>query len=217
MSGWIIAIALAAVIFAALLYVGKLPRESWTAIAAALVLGLAGYAMQGRPDLPAAPAAISTAQNENVKNLIEMRALMNANLSRARPYLILSDAYARDGDFQLGAAYINSGIRKNPKNAELWSGLAVQLLLAGEGQMSPPARYAFDKARSLSPKHPVPDYFDGLTALYDGRIDETIQLWQGILDRADDDAPYRKRLSAQLAALKKLRDAAAKGQAVQPQ
>ena len=51
MSGWLIAIGMMLVTVAALVVLGKAPRKSWEAIAAALVFGLAGFSYQARPDL----------------------------------------------------------------------------------------------------------------------------------------------------------------------
>ena len=44
MTGWLIAIVLTIIALAALIVLGKAPRKSWEAIAAALVFGLAGFA-----------------------------------------------------------------------------------------------------------------------------------------------------------------------------
>jgi cytochrome c-type biogenesis protein CcmH len=207
-SGWIILIGLAAVTLTALIFLGKLSRRSWEAVAAAIVLAMAGYAFQGRPDLAGAPAVSLAAGSETAATLILIRSEMDQSFSPARPYLILSDAYARDGNFHFAAAYIRSGIKKNPRNADLWSGLGLQLLLAGEGKMSPPAKYAFDQGRKYDPGQPAADYFTGLTALFDGRTDEAMKLWQGLLDNAPKEARWKPRLESQVAGLQQMVSAA---------
>ena len=55
MIGWIIAIGLLALVSIALVAIGRLPRTAWEITAAALLLGLAGYAWQGRPGLAGSP------------------------------------------------------------------------------------------------------------------------------------------------------------------
>jgi cytochrome c-type biogenesis protein CcmH len=201
MTGWIIMTAMAATTFVALVYFGKLPRKTWEAVAAAGVLAMSGYALQGRPDAAGAPAAASPGKNQTAEALILMRSEMDLTFSSARPYLILSDAYARDGNYQFAASYIRSGIKKNPNEADLWAGLGLQLLLASDGQMSPPAKYAFDKARSLAPNRPAPDYFEGLTALFDGKIDVALNQWQRLIDHAGKDAKWKPRLESQVKGL----------------
>ena len=52
---WLFVIPIAIAVFAALVYVLKLPRPAWELTGAALMLGLAGYAAQASPTLPGAP------------------------------------------------------------------------------------------------------------------------------------------------------------------
>src|SRR3546814_6187678 len=55
MTGWIIAGGLLVLVSMALVLVGRVPRSAWEITAAALLLGLAGYAWQGRPGLAGSP------------------------------------------------------------------------------------------------------------------------------------------------------------------
>jgi cytochrome c-type biogenesis protein CcmH len=206
-TGWIIMIAMAVVTGVALVIIGRLPRRTWEAVAAASVLAMAGYALQGRPGLAGAPAGPVAGKTDAAADMIAMRADMDQSFSAARPYLILSDAYARDGEFQFAASYIRSGIRKNPANADLWAGLGLQLLLASDGQMSPPAVFAFEKAHALSPRQPAPDYFAGLSALFSGQAEEALGRWQDLLARTPKDAKWRPRLESQIRGLQTMQAA----------
>lgn len=201
MAGWIIALILCALTFGGLLWFGKLARSSWTGIAAVMTLALAGYAYQGRPSLPEAPAKPIAAHRSTAEALILMRSEMDFTFSQAKPYLVTSDSWARDGDYGLAAVYIQSGIKKHPRDGNLWSGLGLQLMLASDGQMSPPAKYAFDQARKFAPNQPAPDYFTGLDALFNGRVDEALARWQGVLSKSPPNAKWRPRLESQIAGL----------------
>jgi cytochrome c-type biogenesis protein CcmH len=209
MMGWIIMVMLCVLTFAALLIFGKLPRKTWEAVAAACILAMAGYALQGRPNVAGSPASASVSESAAAADMILMRSEMDQTYSSARPYLILSDAYAREGNYQFAASYIRSGLRKNPRNADLWAGLGLQLLLASDGQMSPPAKFAFDKAREFSPNQPVPDYFEGLTALFAGRTDMALGIWQSLLARAPKQAKWKPRLESQIKGLQTMQSSAA--------
>jgi cytochrome c-type biogenesis protein CcmH len=201
MMGWAILIASVIVIFAALIVFGKLPRKAWEPLAAALVLGMAGYAWQGQSLLAAAPAKAQTDKGETAEMLIAMRADMDADYSQAKPYLITSDAFAREGNYRFAALYIQSGLRKYPKDAELWAGLGLQLMLASEGTLSAPAKFAFDRAQMLNPKLPAPGYFEGLAALFDGRAGDAVTQWQTVLDKAPEKAAWRPKLQRQMLAV----------------
>ncbi|MFC4291852.1 tetratricopeptide repeat protein [Sphingorhabdus arenilitoris] len=204
MMGWVTMGILSAALLAALIRFGRLPRRTWEAVAAAIVLGLVGYSVQGSPGYEAAPARSLASNSKAAEAMILARSEMDRTFSPARPYLIASDAWARDGDYKLAAAYIRSGIRKNPREADLWAGLGLQLMLAGEGRMSPPAEYAFDQARKYNPRQPAPDYFKGLVLLFEGRPDLCLQLWQALLDNAPKEAKWKPRVEAQVAGLKSM-------------
>ena len=55
MTGWIIAFGIAILAMAALCFIGRIPRVTREVVAAALLVGLAGYAWQGSPALPGKP------------------------------------------------------------------------------------------------------------------------------------------------------------------
>jgi len=55
--GWLFAIALALAAFAGLRASRRCPRQALEIAAAAILVGLAGYAWQGSPDMPGKPVA----------------------------------------------------------------------------------------------------------------------------------------------------------------
>ena len=54
---WLPILILTALVFALAVFVLKLPRTLWTLFGSALLFGLAGYAAQGNPGQPSAPAS----------------------------------------------------------------------------------------------------------------------------------------------------------------
>ncbi|MEO6153961.1 MAG: cytochrome C biosynthesis protein, partial [Croceibacterium sp.] len=53
---WLLVIGLAGAAFAFAAFAFRLPRSLWATLGTALVLGLAGFALQARTDLAGAPA-----------------------------------------------------------------------------------------------------------------------------------------------------------------
>jgi cytochrome c-type biogenesis protein CcmH len=205
MSGWVSLLALAVLTLGGLIIIGRLPRALWQAAAAVIVLAMTGYALQGRPSIPAAPAKAVEAQRGMAAQLILMRSDMDQSFGVAKRWLFAADAFSRDGDYKLSAGFIQSGLREYPNNADLWSALGLQLMLASNGQISPPAKLAFDNARKNGPRHPAPDYFQGISVLFDGDVDGAIRNWENALAKATPKAKWRPRLESQLAALKVLK------------
>jgi cytochrome c-type biogenesis protein CcmH len=208
MSGWIIIIAIAVVSFAVLVKLSKLPRITWEPLAAAILLAIAGYAYQGSPSQMGAPSNKVAEKSKAVEAVIDMRANMDQNFSNARPYLILSDSFARSGKYALAASYIRSGIRRHPKDADLWAGLGVQLILANDGKMSQPALLAFERVRKLSARHPAPDYFIGLDNVFEGKPDQALILWRKLLVDPPPNGKWVPKLESQVKGLAQMIDAA---------
>ena len=202
MIGWLPVLVIAAMAIGGVLLFVPGRKQLWPAIAAAVVLGLAGYAWQGSPEQAAAPAQPITAKLKAADALLQMRADMDTGYGIGKQWLITADSYARSGKYDYSAAFIQAGLREHPKNADLWAGLGVVLLLAGDGQMSPPAKMAFANARKFGPRNPAPDYFDGLVELFEGRPAKTVQIWQSLVDNAPDKAIWRPKLESQLGGLK---------------
>lgn len=204
MNGWVILSVLSLASLAGMVLIGKLARGLWQVAAAAILLAMTGYALQGRPSLPASLAKPIEAKNDAAAALLTMRAEMDQSFGVAKRYLVTADSFARSGDYKLSASYIQSGLREHPRDADLWTALGVQLMLASEGKISPPAKLAFDKARVNWPLHPGPDYFQGLSDLFAGDVFSAIAHWELALTKATPKAKWRPRVESQLAALKQM-------------
>jgi cytochrome c-type biogenesis protein CcmH/NrfG len=204
MSGWIALGLLAAFSLGAIILLGRLPKNIWQVAGAALLLGMTGYALQGRPGAPSSPAKSLAAEEDAAVQLVEIRAEMDQSFGSAKRWLVTADSFAKQGDYRLAASYIQSGLKQNPGDPDLWSALGLQLMLASDGQMSPPAQLAFDKARAIRPNYPAPYYFAGLSRLFGQDVDGAILLWEKTLSLATPNAKWKPRLESQLQAAKAL-------------
>ncbi len=216
MNGWFVLGLLSVLSLFALVFFVRSSKGLWQVAAAAVLLGMAGYALQGRPSLPPAPAQPLEASAVGATQLIEIRADMDESFGSAKRWLVTADSFAKQGDYPLSASYIQSGLRKDPQNADLWSALGLQLMLASEGQMSPAAQLAFDKARAIRPKYPAPYYFAGLARLYAGDLDGAILLWEKTVSLATPTAKWKTRIESQLQAAKALQVQAAQAESISP-
>ena len=73
MSGWIAMSLIAVISLAALVLLGRLQKGYWQIAAAAILLGMTGYALQGRPSVQSAPAKSLAAKEDAAVQLVEMR------------------------------------------------------------------------------------------------------------------------------------------------
>lgn len=193
----VIVLALAAFVLAA--FALRLPKKGWTLFAAVLVFGLAGYATQGDPDMPGAPkqAAEVQAAESGEAMVAARRALFDPTMSPP-PYLLMSDAFARRGEFGDAAAALRQGLNENPQHAEGWLALANALVEHAEGQLTPASLYAYGKADAAAPNHPGVSYYLGVALLRSGRPGEARGVWADMLETAPEDAPFRKELALRL-------------------
>jgi cytochrome c-type biogenesis protein CcmH len=205
MNGWVALALLSAISLAALVLIGRLQKGYWQLAAAAILLGMTGYALQGRPSVQSSPAKPRAAKEDAAVQMVAMRADMDQSFGGAKRWLVTADSFASQGDYTLSASYIQAGLKQDPSDPDLWSALGLQLMLASNGEMSLPAQLAFDKARAIRPNYPAPYYFGGLSRLFRGDIDGAILFWEKTLSLATPNAKWKPRLESQLAGAKALR------------
>ena len=199
---WALIIALAALAFAALVFLFKVPRGGWEAVGAALLLGLAGYALQGSPAQPGAPKAPAAQNKGNGQALVAARQQLRASGAQGTSsWLVIGDALARNGQYADAASVLLGAVEKNPKDAEGWLALGNALVGHSEGALTPAALYAYQRAATADPASPGPPFFLGLALAQSGRLNEGRALWAELLARSPKDAPWRADLAERLSKL----------------
>jgi cytochrome c-type biogenesis protein CcmH len=203
--GWIAMIGLALATFAGLWrFVGR-DRAALQLLGAALLLALAGYAWQGRPDLGGRPKPPPSRQLLPDSEFASSRADMLGRFDVAAHWLTIAEHYQRRGDSWSGAQIIRSGLREHPDDADLWVGLGNALVIHNDGLMSPAAELAFRRAAGIAPDHPGPRYFYGLALAQGGQIEEAERIWRQLVAEAPPDAEYRAMIEQRLLLLQRQR------------
>ena len=196
---WIVVIGLAALAFAAAAGPLKVPRSGWEAIGAALLLGIAGYALQGRPQQRGAPKPASERVMSDGAALVTARQeLRSTSGSGANSWLVIGDALARNGRYADAARILQGAVRQNPQDPDGWLALGNALVGHAEGTLSPAALYAYRRAAAADPEHPGPPFFLGLALAQTGRLGEARAMWAELLARSPNDAPWRADLALRL-------------------
>lgn len=197
MSGWFTLLLLIALAVAAL-WAMRVRGALLQACAAALLVGAAGYALQGRPDLPSAPA--DTALEHQVVPLSAARHAFFGDFSGEESWLAMSDGLARDGDTEDAVGILRNAVQRYPRNVQLWIGLGNALVDHARG-LTPAAELAYKRAAELAPGHPAPPFFYGLALARSGDTQSAIVLWRKILATAPPDASWRPLVAGGIAAL----------------
>ena len=199
---WIIALVLALAAFVVAVFVLRAPRRGWEAIGAALLLGVAGYALQASPGVPAAPKQAQEQVSGDAAALVKARALVTkSGIPPTDRWVIVADALARNGQFADAAQMLRNTTDANPRNAEAWLAMANALVAHADNQLTPASLYAFRQAAMAAPDHPGPPYFLGLALAQSGRFQEARGLWTRLLAATPANAPWRADLVDKLARL----------------
>ncbi len=195
--GWIALLVLAAGSFA-LLVALRLGRLLWSLAGAALMLGAAGYALQGSPFLPARAAVPVMAETADDPALLDLRDRMVGRFSGDGAYQVAADAMTRAGDPKSAVTVLLGGIRAVPDSLLLWTALGNALAAHDGGQVSPPALFAFQRAARLSPEHPAPPFFLGLAHVRAGEFAKARPLWARAFALSPDAASYKRDIGVRL-------------------
>lgn len=196
---WVFVIALALIAFGFIVFVFKTPRGTREAVAAALLLGLAGYVTQGSPTMPGAPKPPSESMSRDAASLVEARLkVTNTGIPPNNKWVVIADGLARNGRYADAAQVLRGAIEQDPGNSEAWLAMANSLMAHSEGVLTPAAIYAYRRAAKADPNAPGPPFFFGLALLQSGKVAEARSLWADVLDRAPEDAEWRGPLEQQL-------------------
>lgn len=198
---WLLIAALALAVLLALVLGFRSARGGWEAIASALVLGLAGYALQGHPGQPGAPHDMADKPNIFAATLVDERRRVTGSTMQGSKWEMIADALMRHGDYADAAEVLRGAVDKDPKDSAAWLAMASALVGHAEGSLSPASLYAFRQAAKADPQAPGPAMFLGLALAGSGRFDEAHDMWATLLAKAPADAPWRKDLVARMARL----------------
>ena len=194
MIGFVLLALLGALAFGAVARAGA-PRRLWSLVGAALLLGAAGYAWQGRPGLRAVAARPDAVPVAVVSAMVEQRGRMIGRFSTDTAYFTTSDALLRAGDRRAAARFMLGGVMARPGSAMLWAGLGDTLAIRDGDQLSPAALLAFRRSIQLAPNHPAPLFMLGLAYLRAGEPERTRRLWRRALELTPPAASPRDDLA----------------------
>ncbi|WP_070152673.1 tetratricopeptide repeat protein [Sphingobium phenoxybenzoativorans] len=204
MMGWAIVLGLLGVSLAGIIGIGRLPRATWELVAAALILGLAGYAWQGRPNLAGSPRSVQAKAANFDEKLVERRRSMEDRFGDAAQWLILSDGLARQGKTREAANVLVSGLRQSPDDPNLWAALGNALVAHGNGVLSPSADFAYRRAMTLDPAKPAAPYFYGIALIRSGQMAEARPVWAALAAQLPIGSGLRTELEEKLIVMDRL-------------
>ncbi len=179
---WAVALGFAATV-ALLLLRGVRDRRAGVAVAVALGLTLAGYALTGRPNLPAAPPAVNRPDMAQTSRFERERQSRLGRFGEAGAWLTFADALIRADASYTAVRGLRQAIDRSPRSADLWIGLG-NALSVHAGRVGVASALAFDRAATLAPNSPQPAFFRGLAELETGDARGAARTWRALAARS---------------------------------
>ncbi|PIW31399.1 MAG: hypothetical protein COW29_01960 [Rhodobacterales bacterium CG15_BIG_FIL_POST_REV_8_21_14_020_59_13] len=184
----------------------KQPRWLAPSILAGLV-GVAGvtYLAGGQPQAPGVPyqhaAAERMAANpddlEPVAQVERLRDMLREDDTNAVVWAQLGRMLARS-ERELEAINAFQRSLRLELNARTLSDLGQTFMNLNDGRVTDEARAAFEEARRIDPDLPEPDFFLGLQAFQSGDVETAETIWLDLIERLNDQGPYRILISEQV-------------------
>lgn len=171
MSGWIIIVLLAVAVMAGIHPLLRRDIGALQFVAATLLVGCAGYALQGSPGMAGAPKAQQPEPERPDTDFMQLRRELFPQFDRSGAALNLSEGMIRIGRSDGAVIMLKKEIDKNPRSLVLWLGLADALVQHSGGMLTPAAYLAFERASEAAPNHPGPRYFYALALARTGQVD----------------------------------------------
>jgi cytochrome c-type biogenesis protein CcmH len=167
-----------------------------TAIAALIALPLGAGALYlsiGSPSLPGQP--LSARQADSIEERLAVRiaeevAYLQRNPNDGERWEALAYVLVRLGRFEEGLKGRRNALRLLGPTADREADLGEALLMVNKGVVTDEAKDAFQRAVAKDPAHVKARFFLGVSAEQDGRRDEAIKIWNGMLASAPPNAPW---------------------------
>ncbi len=180
-------------------------RRRMAAVTALVLMPAAAgaiYIALGSPTLPGQPIAARENQkpDQSLAGLIaRVEARLAQNPEEGRGWEVIAPAYMRLGRFDDAVRAQANVVRLLSESATRRSDLGEALVAQANGVVTSDARAAFELARSLDPQDARAQFYIGLAAEQDGRIDDAAQIWRRLMAAAAGDAPWLATVKQALA------------------
>jgi cytochrome c-type biogenesis protein CcmH len=172
-------------------------------IVAIPAIGLSVYLFSGSPGLEDRPLAQRFAGPVESRSMPELVARVEAHLrdnpDDAKGWRVLAPVYMRLGRFADAADGFRQVLRIEGRVAEILVDYGEALAMGEGGLVTADARTVFAEAAALSAEVPKAHFYLGIAELQDGRKDEAVAIWRGMLAGAPADAPWRAAVEQQIA------------------
>jgi len=177
------------------------PRTLALVVAAALpVLAVSVYLAVGAPNQPDRPFAARQTEPvtaQGVEQLVaKVEERLRTNPEDGRGWDVIAPVYLRLGRFPDAAFAFQQALRQMGESPDRLAGLAEAHVLANDGVVTELARKSYERLKELAPERLEPRYWLAVAAEQDGRFEDAVGAYAGLLTEGEADAPWRPMVEA---------------------
>jgi cytochrome c-type biogenesis protein CcmH len=154
----------------------------------------AGYAFFGNASLVDQPARAIAKPAAAAQDFRAAQTALLQNPANVPAWIDLSMALLEQGQSARAVEALGVASKAMPQSADLWVARGQALMAHGGGQLTPAARFAFDRASALDPKHPGPRLYLALAWLQAGEPQQALPLLQSLARDSPAGAPWLPRV-----------------------
>jgi cytochrome c-type biogenesis protein CcmH len=174
-------------------------------VVAFALLGLAGYGWQAQTELPGRPASTDANRAIRPSLFADERSVWFETVGPNAQLLDAADTFIRSGNPDYAAGFLRGELSRRPGVAVLWVGYGNALMAYADGNLTPAARLAFERAVALSPTHPGPAYFLAAAEAGAGNLDTADAIWTSLARRPSLPPEWRELIQDKRAIVAGLR------------
>lgn len=162
---------------------------------AMIAVSVIGYQQLGQHSMRDVPVAALISPPSAAQNYQNAKAVLLKDPGNIAAWVDLSAALQEQGNTIRAVEYLERATHAMPTSADLWVARGQALMAHGGGALSPAARFAFDRASVLDPKHPGPRLYLALAWLQAGQPKQALPLLEQLAKDAPKEAPWLPRVT----------------------
>jgi cytochrome c-type biogenesis protein CcmH len=143
------------------------------------------------------------ANNDMASMIIKVEQHLQKVPDDAGGWQVIAPIYAQMGRHADAANAYEKLLRLRPPAAETYTSLGEMLVYANQGIVSAEAMRVFQQALTLQPSSPKARFFVATGLKQEGKVADARKVFENMLAEAGPDAPWRKAVERELAALAK--------------
>lgn len=164
-----------------------------------LVVGSPGYGDRPQAQRLAQWRAMPPAQLDAPQMAAVLRSVTAERPGDPEPYRFLSIAEMASGDPAAAARALREALRLAPERADLWESLGEALMMQAEGEVTPQAAAAFQRALEQDPQAAAARFHLARGQIEAGAVEAGLAQWRALLADLPADDPRRQVLQAAIA------------------